>query len=74
MEWIIFRLEFNSFVLNWPLAFCFSVRFQMGEAQKWSKDVPTWIGFIYQNILFYKVVMERSDFIMATMRRVLIAY
>ena len=38
MEWIIFRLEFNCFEVNWPLAFCFSVRFQMGEAQKWSKD------------------------------------
>ena len=69
MEWIIFHLEFNCFVVNWILAFCFSVRFQMGEAQKWSKHVPTWISFIYQNILFYK-----SDFIMATTRRVLIAY
>ena len=26
MEWIIFRLEFNCFVVNWSLAFYFSVR------------------------------------------------
>ena len=47
----------NNF-LRW-LAFCFSVPFQMWEAQKWSKDALTWIGFIYQNILFNK--LEWSD-------------
>ena len=36
---------------GWPLAFYFSVRFQMQEAKKWSKDIPTWIGFIYQKFI-----------------------
>ena len=43
---------------GWPLLFCFSAPFQMQEAQKWSKATRTWIGFIYQNVLF-KVIPQK---------------
>ena len=44
----------------------------MREAQKWSKDIPTWIG------LFTKIYLTKLNkaihFIMATKRRMLITF